>query len=577
MSIFTKKTKSWNEYMKFSSATDISQVGERAKERLNFFSLDQDTLVHVKEAAVILSPFKEKMIEQFYGKIQSVEHLQKIIVQHSTFDRLRGTMEKYLDQFLNAEVNDEYISTRIIIGQVHSRINLTAEHFISAHHLLIQFMMSVLIDKLHQNPDRMMKVILAVQKLAAYDQQLIVEVYMKETFKSFLFGITDMLDETTGIDATKQLISSMDELIEETYSVTAATEEMSSSIQEVARYSVKVSERTDEAVQSTEDSKRVVDEALGDIQKVGHVYEEVVKRVGQLDQEIEHTQDVVKVIREIAEQTNLLALNASIEAARAGEQGRGFSVVASEVRRLSEHTKDQITQITSNMDSLQKVSNQVIQQIKQTGKLVEQSVIGAGYAGDALMKIMTMMQDVNESTAQIAAMSEEQTSTVIEIAERNTIINKNSVHSQEIAKQTAKTIFEISNQMDDYRKSFFDFNIKLNSKDIVRVAKTDHLLWKWKVYNMILGVGTIEPQEVTSHHVCRLGKWYYGDLPVQVKNKELFKRLEEPHREVHHYAKLAVECYAKDDLVGAEVAFEQLERASNNVIALLTSLESELS
>ncbi len=576
MNIFLKKNRLWEEYTEFSGKTDISEIGERAKERLNFLGINQETLNRVREAADILSPFKEKMIEQFYGRIQSVEHLHKTIVQHSTVDRLKKSMEKYVDQFLSADVNHDYINTRIIVGQVHSRINLTAEHFISAHHLLIQIMTSVLMDKLHHNPDRMMKTILAVQKLAAYDQQLIVEVYMEETFRTFLFGMSDMLNELTGIDTTKQLISSMEKQIEETYSVTAATEEMSSSIQEVANYAAKVAEGTDEAVRSAEERKRVVDEALRDIKKVGYVYEEVVKMVGQLAAEIEYTQDVVEVIKGIADQTNLLALNASIEAARAGEQGRGFSVVASEVRKLSEHTKNQIIQITSNMDSLQKVSNQVIHQIKKTENLVGQSVIEAEHSGEALMKIVTMMKNINASTAQIAAMSEEQTSTVLEIEGRNTEIKEHSLYSQEIAKQTAEIVFELSNRLDDYRKIFFVTNVKLNYRDIVRITKTDHLLWKWKVYNMILGIGAIDEKELTSHTDCRLGKWYYGDLPAQVRSTDSYKRLEGPHRDVHHYAKLAIECYGKGDMLGAEEAYKQLEQASKTVISLLSNLESEI-
>ena len=297
MNIFMRKHRAWNEYMKFSNETDLSEVGERAKERLDFLGINQDTLFHIKEVAEILSPYKEKMIDHFYGRIQSVEHLQKIIVQNSNFDRLKKSMEKYLDQFLNANVDYEYIKTRIIIGQVHSRIHLTAEHFISAHHLLIQIMTSVIMDKLHQHPDRMMKGIIAVQKLAAYDQQLIVEVYMEETFKSLLFDVSEMLNETTSLDTTKQLISSMEKQMEETYIVTTATEELNSSIQEVASYAVKVAEGTDEAVQSADNSKRVVDETLEEIQIVGNFFNDVVKRVGQLGQEIEQTQDVVKVIR----------------------------------------------------------------------------------------------------------------------------------------------------------------------------------------------------------------------------------------------------------------------------------------
>lgn len=61
-----------------------------------------------------------------------------------------------------------------------------------------------------------------------------------------------------------------------------------------------------------------------------------------------YIQDIVAAdekIHEIANSTNLLALNASIEAARAGDAGRGFSVVANEIRNLSNHTKDLVADI----------------------------------------------------------------------------------------------------------------------------------------------------------------------------------------------------------------------------------------
>ncbi|WP_431026775.1 methyl-accepting chemotaxis protein [Lysinibacillus sp. LZ02] len=575
MVFFINKSNKWDQYVN-ASETDLPKVGERAKERLSFLGVDQETLNRVKQSANILAPFKKEIIDKFYGRIQSEHIFNQLIAQHSTVDRLREKIEQYIDQFLEAEVDQHYIVTRIKIGEYNSRINLTAENFVAAHDLLIQIMTTILMEKLHRHPQRMIECVVAVQKLAAYDKQLIVEVYMENTFKYFLNEVSDMLNEMTTLDTIKQLLSNMQKKIDETHSVTAATEEMSASIHGVANYAVEVAEGTDDSVHSTEESRRVVDETMEDIKQVGHVYGTIVKNVEQLNQEIDQTQDIIRIIKEIADQTNLLALNASIEAARAGEHGRGFSVVASEVRKLSEHTKEQIVKIISNMESLQNVSLEVIEGIGQTEKLVEKSVVRAESASEALINIVEMMKGINGATSQIAAMSEEQTSTIVDIASRNASIYDNSVESQEISKRTAKTFFEISNKMDTYRKKFLNINVKLTSKDILKVAKTDHLLWKWRVYNLILGIGTIDSKETISHKECRLGKWYYGDLPEHVKSKKTFKDLEQPHMQVHQSAQLAVKCFEMNDHIGIEKAFEELEKYSEIVLNLLTDLEKEL-
>ena len=576
MKLFMKKTKSWSEYFNHSSETDIAEVGDRVKERLAFMNINEENLANIREASSILSPYKVEIINQFYNNITAVNHLKAIINQHSTVERLRKTMERYFEQFLEAEVNKDYVMTRIIIGQVHSRINLTVEHFISAHHMLIQIMTSILMEKLHSQPKRMMDNVLSIQKLAAFDQQLIVEVYMEETFKSLLFGISDTVNYTTQLDTSKQLMSEVDNMNLESHSVSSATEEVSASILEVANQSMKVAEGTDDAVKSAEESKQIVHDTLEDIEKVGHVYNQVVLQVDELNQEIEKTHHVVEVIGQITDQTNLLALNASIEAARAGEHGKGFSVVANEVRKLAEHTKEQTLQVTTNMETLQNVANLVTKQMTNTEELIKKSVDGAKVADEALNKIVLAMQDINHATSQIAAMSEEQTSAVDEIARRNSIISGLSNSSQEIAKETANVIFELSKQMEEYRNTFFETNIRLNSRDIIKVAKTDHLLWKWKIYNMLLGLETFDSEQVTSHETCRLGKWYYSDLSQQVKENPAYKQLEEPHKAVHHFAKQAVTYYKQGNLTATEEAFEQVINSSNTVISLLSQLEAEI-
>ncbi|MDF2871937.1 MAG: methyl-accepting chemotaxis sensory transducer [Anaerocolumna sp.] len=105
----------------------------------------------------------------------------------------------------------------------------------------------------------------------------------------------------------------------------------------------------EEAVLGIEDSFKNVQATASQIADVLYSFSTIKKESTDLKNNADAITQIVLIVASIAKQINLLALNASIEAARAGEAGKGFTVVAEEVRKLSEETNKAVKQINESL------------------------------------------------------------------------------------------------------------------------------------------------------------------------------------------------------------------------------------
>ena len=557
------------------SPSDI-QSTDRLAQKLYYLQLNESDLNNIHKLKQLIDRHAESITKRHYALLAELPAMKSIIDNHSTLERLSRTFIEYLKSIPEIRIDSQYVESRTRIGLIHSRIQLEPEWFVGSFTRIYEYLIPSIMSEFSLSEAS--AILVSLNRILTLDTQIVLDAYQGAHDFHYIETNSQIIESLIQIDKVKPLLDSVELSLHETTSVSVSANQLTAAVQEVAEHSVMVAERTEDMIAHARQGQQMIQDALNGFLSTVDQFAETHNRFDELYRAIENVTNLVDFIRGVADQTNLLALNAEIEAARAGEEGRGFAVVAAEVRKLAEQTKDSAEHITSMIDTVRLTADDVGQRTKELGGSITSRVQSTQKAIESLDSIMKQVGEVGDSMSNIAAIVEEQAAATDDISSRTTHMLEHQKQIQEYAIATGKQIYEISKDVNNLRTGMLSNSTSNSEIQTLRTVRTDHLLWRWWVYNSLLGFHELNKNGLGDHHLCRLGKWYDGKREdEQFTSLASFRAIDEPHARIHQLAHDAAELLENGRHEQAQQTLAAIEQASSEVVAQLIQLQRDLS
>ncbi|PIC86332.1 hypothetical protein CSV72_09230 [Sporosarcina sp. P20a] len=373
-------------------------------QQLRMINLTEQDLKFLSCMQMQIQPVLPIMTNRFYQAMDGQSHLLDIIAEHSSMDRLKGSLTKHMQSIFQGKIDESYLKKRRVIAKVHVHIGLEPKWYLAAVESLYEEFFAF-IEQQNMPKQKQFKTLRAFMKVMNFEQQLVLDAYEEEN------KINRQKVEDSKAVVKGQVLNTSQNLAAISEQTNASTEELSEKVRMLENMMVQNLKFVTETEKTSVTGKKLVITQSEQFDQMVEHTSGFMDRMKALHHSSEQIRGVVTLITTIADQTNLLSLNAAIEAARAGQHGKGFAVVAAEVRNLSIETKQAIGKVTgmiestnshiAEMSKFMNLMEQLIQNSAKENELVTQSYDGIVGAVSGMKQQTAESRISIENTVQI--------------------------------------------------------------------------------------------------------------------------------------------------------------------------------
>ncbi|MCU0636172.1 MAG: methyl-accepting chemotaxis protein [Gemmatimonadaceae bacterium] len=453
----------------------INVTDQEVLTRLRFLGVTEQDLGVIATFEDACRARCDAMVDAFYAHIFAERTTKAIIDKHTSVERQRPLVTRYVLGMFTGTIDDEYIAYRRRVGQVHDRIDLDSNWYVAMYEVIRAQMIEAVraagatpseLTQFGEAFGRLLQLDIAVVITALTDsRRAFIEDLQKGESARFLTEMGGVLRKLAERDlsvrvsgdytaenaqirdalneAIGQLASALGEVAASSQEVGAASSQIASGAQALAVGASDQASQLEEITASLQElagsakhnaasasnARDLSDAAASVVTNGASGMGRLNDALGAMRDSAERTAKIVRTIDEIAFQTNLLALNAAVEAARAGDAGRGFAVVAEEVRNLAmrsaeaaRETSGLIATSVERSAACGTISNEVVSQfgeinrsIGQLRGVVDEIAQASQQQQQGVSQIAAGMRALDALTQQNAASSEESASAAAEL------------------------------------------------------------------------------------------------------------------------------------------------------------------